>query len=57
MSFNIGDTRIVRRFMFRKVTVSGHTRWLEFARLKQVYIGRSFGWINIAFVDKRGDET
>lgn len=55
MRFSIGDTRVVRRFMFRKVSFFGQTRWLEFARLKQVYVGR-FGWINIAFVDKRGEE-
>ena len=56
MKLKIGDIRIIRKFLFTRLTLLGCTRWLEFANIKQMYTTSRFGWVSIAFVDKDGAE-
>ena len=57
---NVGDTRIVTRFLVFPKTINNEIRWLEKARIKQEFrkvyddgIYEFFDWVNVAFVDKK----
>ena len=45
----IGEERIVNRFLFLPCTISGEVRWFENATIKQQYFGGQ--WTNMQFVN------
>lgn len=48
------DKRVVRRFLWFPRTFNDETRWLEFANLEQIYLGREYqyrGWRTARFKD------
>jgi hypothetical protein len=50
----IGDTRIIKRFLFLPRCIEGEVRWLEFVKIKQMYkinYMDADSWYDIAFVD------
>ena len=61
--YKIGDTRVIKKFLFFPCTLkrdekTRETRWLEYASIKQIYDLQfdyynrcSRVWINVKFVD------
>ncbi len=49
-----GDNRIIRRFLFIPKTLQEQTRWLELARIKQVFVNGILNdyWRDIEWVDQ-----
>ena len=52
---DIGDKRILFRFLLFPVIIEGETRWLEFAYIRQIYKSNVYtsGWVNAFFVEKK----
>ena len=52
--FQIGQTRTVRKFLFKATQIGTEVRWLEFATIEQIYVPKasifSSGWENIKFI-------
>lgn len=50
---NSGDLRTVRVFLFLPETLDNETRWMEWARIEQVYVWSEYekGWINVHWKD------
>jgi hypothetical protein len=56
---NFGDSRLVSEFLFFPKNLNGETRWLEFAKIRQVYrYGMGWGgyWEDKAWHNE-GDEV
>jgi hypothetical protein len=43
MKHRSGDIRVVTRFLFFPKTLGGETRWLEWAKITQVFLGLRYG--------------
>ena len=58
MAYEIGDTRVIRKFLFFPLKLNYDWRWLEYANIKQefvwydAYYDRHPVWENVKFVDK-----
>src|ERR1044071_9301849 len=58
--YQVGEERIVRKFLWWPMCLKGETRWLESASVRQVYVKESTGteyWCWVDFVDGKGSIT
>lgn len=52
---DLGDQRVVTRFLFKPLAIGGEVRWLELAKIRQIHIPRINGsrdWINLGWSDE-----
>jgi hypothetical protein len=48
----IGSERTISIFLWLPIMIEGETRWLEFAKIRQVYSTYTFGWSNMEFIEE-----
>lgn len=51
----IGQKRIIRKFLFKAIQIGTEVRWLEFAKIEQIYTPKAYTfsseWDNLKFID------